>query len=146
MLEQALLDDLVAKVRPLLGQGKVADYIPALARVSPYKLGIAVTTIDGTTLGAGDWQEAFSIQSISKVFSLTGAMMLYEEREIWSRVGKEPSGHSFNSLVQVELERGIPRNPFINAGALVIADLLQSRLGAPKQRMLEIVQIGRAHV
>lgn len=141
MLEQALLDDLVAKVRPLLGQGKVADYIPALARVSPHKLGIAVTTIDGTTLGAGDWQEAFSIQSISKVFSLTGAMMLYEEREIWSRVGKEPSGHSFNSLVQVELERGIPRNPFINAGALVIADLLQSRLGAPKQRMLEIVRM-----
>jgi glutaminase len=67
-------------------------------------------------------------------------LTLYKEEEIWHRVGKEPSGHSFNSLVQVELERGKPRNPFINAGALIIADLLQSRLGAPKQRMLEVVR------
>jgi glutaminase len=99
-----------------------------------------MTTIDGETIGAGDYLEPFSIQSISKVFSLTLALTLYEETEIWSRVGKEPSGHSFNSLVQVELERGKPRNPFINAGALVIADLLQSRLGAPKHRMLELVR------
>ncbi|MBW8184416.1 glutaminase B [Shewanella nanhaiensis] len=140
MPEQALLEQVVDKVRPLLGQGKVADYIPALANVNPKKLGIAVTTIDGTTIGAGDYLEPFSIQSISKVFSLTLALTLYEEHEIWSRVGKEPSGQSFNSLVQVELERGVPRNPFINAGALIIADLIQSRLGAPKHRMLEIVR------
>ncbi|MCI2961638.1 glutaminase B [Shewanella sp. N2AIL] len=140
MPELALLEEVVDKVRPLLGQGKVADYIPALASVDAGKLGIAVTTIDGETLGAGDYLEPFSIQSISKVFSLTLALTLYEEAEIWSRVGKEPSGHSFNSLVQVELERGKPRNPFINAGALVIADLLQSRLGAPKHRMLELVR------
>ena len=140
MPELALLEEVVEKVRPLLGQGKVADYIPALASVDAGKLGIAVTTIDGETLGAGDYLEPFSIQSISKVFSLTLALTLYEEAEIWSRVGKEPSGHSFNSLVQVELERGKPRNPFINAGALVIADLLQSRLGAPKHRMLELVR------
>jgi glutaminase len=136
----ALLEEVVEKVRPLLGQGKVANYIPALASVDAGKLGIAVTTVDGETLGAGDYLEPFSIQSISKVFSLTLALTLYEEAEIWSRVGKEPSGHSFNSLVQVELERGKPRNPFINAGALVIADLLQSRLGAPKHRMLELVR------
>ncbi|WP_394392031.1 glutaminase B [Shewanella woodyi] len=140
MPEQALLEQVVDKVRPLLGQGKVADYIPALASVNPKKLGIAVTTIDGATIGAGDYLEPFSIQSISKVFSLTLALTLYEEHEIWSRVGKEPSGQSFNSLVQVELERGVPRNPFINAGALIIADLIQSRLGAPKHRMLEIVR------
>ncbi|NRD75013.1 glutaminase B [Shewanella sp. VB17] len=140
MLEQALLDEVIEKVRPLIGQGKVADYIPALANVNPNKLGIAVTTNDGVTIGAGDHLEPFSIQSISKVFSLTLALTLYDEQEIWSRVGKEPSGQSFNSLVQVELERGVPRNPFINAGALVIADLLQSRLGAPKHRMLEIVR------
>lgn len=136
----ALLEEVVDKVRPLLGQGKVANYIPALANVNPHKLAIAVTTIEGETLGAGDYLEPFSIQSISKVFSLTLALTLYEETEIWSRVGKEPSGHSFNSLVQVELERGKPRNPFINAGALIIADLLQSRLGAPKHRMLELVR------
>ncbi|MEL4254095.1 glutaminase B [Shewanella xiamenensis] len=140
MPETALLEEVVDKVRPLLGQGKVANYIPALANVDAGKLGIAVTTIDGETIGAGDYLEPFSIQSISKVFSLTLALTLYEETEIWSRVGKEPSGHSFNSLVQVELERGKPRNPFINAGALVIADLLQSRLGAPKHRMLELVR------
>ncbi|MEC4728227.1 glutaminase B [Shewanella sp. D64] len=140
MPEQALLEQVVEKVRPLLGQGKVADYIPALANVNPNKLGIAVTTIDGTTIGAGDYLEPFSIQSISKVFSLTLTLTLYEESEIWSRVGKEPSGQSFNSLVQVELEKGLPRNPFINAGALVIADLLQARLGAPKHRMLEVVR------
>jgi glutaminase len=140
MPEQALLEQVVEKVRPLLGQGKVADYIPALANVDSNKLGIAVTTIDGTTIGAGDYLEPFSIQSISKVFSLTLALTLYEESEIWSRVGKEPSGQSFNSLVQVELEKGLPRNPFINAGALIIADLLQARLGAPKHRMLEVVR------
>ena len=140
MPELALLEQVVDKVRPLLGQGKVADYIPALAGVNPNKIGIAVTTIDGTTIGAGDYLEPFSIQSISKVFSLTLALTLYEEQEIWSRVGKEPSGQSFNSLVQVELERGLPRNPFINAGALVIADLLQTRLGAPKHRMIELIR------
>lgn len=140
MPETALLEEVVDRVRPLLGQGKVANYIPALANIDPGKLDIAVTTIDGETIGAGDYLEPFSIQSISKVFSLTLALTLYEETEIWSRVGKEPSGHSFNSLVQVELERGKPRNPFINAGALVIADLLQSRLGAPKHRMLELVR------
>ncbi|WP_076407869.1 glutaminase B [Shewanella sp. UCD-KL12] len=140
MPELALLEQVVEKVRPLLGQGKVADYIPALANVNPNKIGIAVTSVDGTTIGAGDYLEPFSIQSISKVFSLTLALTLYEEEEIWSRVGKEPSGQSFNSLVQVELERGLPRNPFINAGALVIADLLQARLGAPKHRMIELIR------
>ncbi|MBR9728231.1 glutaminase B [Shewanella intestini] len=140
MPEIALLQDAVDIVRPLLGQGKVANYIPALAEVNPNKLAIAVTSIDGTTIGAGDYLEPFSIQSISKVFSLTMALNLYQEDEIWSRVGKEPSGHSFNSLVQVELERGKPRNPFINAGALVIADLLQARLSAPKHRMLDKVR------
>ncbi|MBB1269256.1 glutaminase B [Shewanella sp. SR44-3] len=140
MADKALLEHVVEQVRPLLGKGKVADYIPALASVCPSKIAIAITTMDGNTIGAGDYLEPFSIQSISKVFSLTASLGLYEEREIWHRVGKEPSGHSFNSLVQVELERGKPRNPFINAGALVIADLLQSRLGAPKQRMLEIVR------
>ncbi|WP_418357319.1 glutaminase B [Shewanella basaltis] len=140
MPEQLLLQEAVDKVRSLLGKGNVAGYIPALANVNPNKIGIAITTIDGTTIGAGDYHEPFSIQSISKVFSLTLALNLYTEDEIWHRVGKEPSGHSFNSLVQVELERGKPRNPFINAGALIIADLLQARLGAPKHRMLEVVR------
>ncbi|CFW58198.1 TPA: glutaminase B [Yersinia enterocolitica] len=139
-LDNTLLADILQQVRPLIGQGKVADYIPALAEVSTDKLGIAVCTLDGTIYQAGDANERFSIQSISKVLSLTLALSRYCEQEIWQRVGKEPSGQPFNSLVQLELEKGKPRNPFINPGALVVCDMLQSRLSAPKQRMLEVVR------
>ncbi|MCW8347820.1 MULTISPECIES: glutaminase B [Vibrio] len=138
---QQILSQIVSEVRPLIGQGKVADYIPALARVANDKIGIAVCTNDGEIICSGDAEEAFSIQSISKALSLTLAMMLYKPEEIWQRVGKEPSGQAFNSLIQLEMEHGIPRNPFINAGAIVVADLLQSRLSAPKQRMLEFVRL-----
>ncbi|HHR6130804.1 TPA: glutaminase B [Providencia alcalifaciens] len=135
-----LLHDILEQVRPLIGQGKVADYIPALGGIPSHHLGIAVHTAEGDIFTAGDARKRFSVQSISKVLSLTLAMTRYEEQEIWSRVGKEPSGLPFNSLIQIEMEKGIPRNPFINAGAIVIADMLQSRLSAPKQRMLEFVR------
>ncbi|MFB9998863.1 MULTISPECIES: glutaminase B [Providencia] len=135
-----LLHDILDQVRPLIGQGKVANYIPALGCVPSHHLGIAVYTAEGDIFTAGDARIRFSVQSISKVLSLTLAMTRYEEQEIWSRVGKEPSGLPFNSLIQIEMEKGIPRNPFINAGAIVIADMLQSRLSAPKQRMLEFVR------
>ncbi|WP_435953682.1 glutaminase B [Dryocola sp. BD626] len=139
-LDNQLLEDILAQVRPLIGKGKVADYIPALAEVPADKLAIAVCTVGGEVFCAGDAQERFSIQSISKVLSLALAMGRYEEDEIWRRVGKEPSGQPFNSLLQLELEQGKPRNPFINAGALVVCDMLQTRLSAPKQRMLEVVR------
>lgn len=137
---EALLNEILDEVRPLIGKGKVADYIPALATVPANKLGIAVCYNDGEIIQAGDSEERFSIQSISKVLSLTLAMTLYKPEEIWQRVGKEPSGHAFNSLIQLELENGIPRNPFINAGALIVSDLLHSRLSAPQYRMLELVR------
>lgn len=139
-LNNALLADMLDRARPLIGQGKVASYIPALAQVPGNKLGVAVTTVDGERFFAGDATERFSIQSISKVLSLTLAMTRYDEEEIWSRVGKDPSGQPFNSLVQLELEQGKPRNPFINAGALVVCDMLQARLSSPRQRMLEVVR------
>ncbi|XAW89790.1 glutaminase B [Vibrio sp. CDRSL-10 TSBA] len=135
-----ILADILDEVRPLIGQGKVADYIPALAQVPNDKLGIAVYTNQGEVITAGDAHEGFSIQSISKALSLTLAMNLYQPDELWRRVGKEPSGQAFNSLIQLEMEQGIPRNPFINAGAIVIADLLQSRLSAPRQRLLEFAR------
>lgn len=135
-----ILADILDEVRPLIGQGKVADYIPALARVANHKLGIAVYTNQGDVITAGDAHEGFSIQSISKALSLTLAMNLYQPDELWRRVGKEPSGQAFNSLIQLEMEQGIPRNPFINAGAIVVADLLQSRLSAPRQRLLEFAR------
>lgn len=135
-----LLNDILEQVRPLIGKGKVANYIPALACVPNDKLAIAVYTNDGKVVKAGDADEPFSIQSISKVMSLTLAMGLYESEEIWRRVGKEPSGQAFNSMIQLEVEQGIPRNPFINAGAIVVADMLQSRLSAPRQRLLEFAR------
>lgn len=139
LFSNQLLNDILDQVRPLIGQGAVADYIPALAKVSPHQLGIAVHTAEGELYGRKMLKLVFD-QSISKVLSLTLAMTRYEEDEIWSRVGKEPSGLPFNSLIQIEMEKGIPRNPFINAGAIVITDMLQSRLSAPKQRMLEFVR------
>ncbi|GAM67411.1 glutaminase [Vibrio sp. JCM 19236] len=143
-----ILQDILEEVTPLIGQGKVADYIPALAKVSNHKLGIAVYTNEGEVLKAGDADEAFSIQSISKALSLTMAMRLYEQPEIWARVGKEPSGQAFNSMIQLEMEQGVPRNPFINAGAIIIADLLNCRLSAPRQYLLEFVRelSGDSHI
>jgi len=136
---QSILEQIIDDVRPLLGRGKVADYIPELAKVSGQKLGIAVCTTDGTIYQAGDAAEPFSIQSMSKVLGLTLAINRYGD-DLWQRVGKEPSGQAFNSLAQLEYERGIPRNPFINAGALLITDVLVSRLSAPKHRMQDLVR------
>ena len=120
---QAVLTEVWDAVRPVLGRGRVATYIPALAAVDPSRFGMALATVDGDLYGVGDWREPFSIQSISKVFTL--ALALSRDGDaLWKRVGKEPSGNPFNSLVQLEYEQGIPRNPFINAGALVITDRL----------------------
>lgn len=123
---QAILDDIDAAIRPLLGQeGRVANYIPALARVPAARFGIALRCCDGREAAAGDADAPFSIQSISKLFSLTLAMQLLGEA-LWQRIGREPSGNPFNSLVQLEHEQGVPRNPLINAGAIAVADRLVS--------------------
>lgn len=133
-----VLDEAVAGASTAFEQGHVATYIPALARVPAHKLGVSGARMDGSVTGAGDHAEAFSIQSISKVFTLTLAMRAMAE-DLWSRVGREPSGNPFNSLVQLEYERGRPRNPFINAGALVVADGMLSSYDHPKERLLEFV-------
>jgi glutaminase len=118
---QAVVDEVLADAATYRGHGFVASYIPALAKVDPNKLGIAVTLADGRTYGAGDANEAFSIQSISKVFMLALALGRVKAA-LWNRVGREPSGSPFNSIVQLEAEKGKPRNPLINAGALVVTD------------------------
>src|SRR5689334_13750552 len=123
-----LLRQVLADVEAERGAGRVASYIPILAGVDPRKLGIALATVDGEVFGAGDCDEPFSIQSVSKVFML--ALVLARDGDaLWQRVGREPSGNAFNSLIQLELERGIPRNPFLNAGALVLIDRLLSLAG-----------------
>ncbi len=118
------------------GRGRVADYIPALARIDPQHFGLAVVTCTGETATTGDAGVKFSIQSISKVFTLTMAL----ERlggALWQRVGHEPSGSAFNSIVQLEQEKGIPRNPLINAGALAVTDALLDR-GNPAATIADI--------
>ncbi|ARU04105.1 glutaminase [Comamonas serinivorans] len=127
---QPVLDGIVAALAPLAGaEGKVADYIPALACISPQHLGLALRTCEGAASQAGEGAQPFSVQSISKVFTLTLAMRHLDERELWQRIGVEPSGTAFNSLVQLEFEGGKPRNPFINAGAIAVADRLVSVYG-----------------
>ena len=131
--------------RPAAAGGKVADYIPQLRKLDPDLFGLAVIELDGTEHVVGDVDIAFPIQSMSKVFSLILAMQKIGgeravRREIWERVGREPSGDPFNSLVQLEHECGIPRNPMINAGALVIVDLLIEHCDDPLASILELVQ------
>ncbi len=136
---QTLLDDLVSEAAPFAAQGRVADYIPALAKVDPSRFGLALATVEGELVGSGDWQVPFSLQSVSKVFAL--ALVLAKDGEaLWQRVGREPSGNPFNSLVQLEYEKGIPRNPFINAGALVLIDRLISLEGDPFTVLCEFLR------
>lgn len=122
---QNILEEIQNEIQPLLDEGKVASYIPALANVDDKKFAMSIMMFDGTTYNIGDTDFKFSIQSISKVFTFTLALNYYG-RELYKRVGHEPSGDPFNSLVQLEYENGIPRNPFINAGAIVTADTLVS--------------------
>ena len=120
---QAILDSIYTELQPRIGEGKVADYIPELAKIDPAQFGLSVVTVDGKVYSVGDAAVPFSIQSISKVFMLTLALGKVGEG-LWKRVGREPSGNSFNSIVQLEQEAGIPRNPFINAGAIAVADVV----------------------
>jgi glutaminase len=118
----AIVADIVAAMAEADERGTVASYIPELAKVDPGQFGIAIATADGRLLTGGDADMGFSIQSISKVFALTLALGKVGD-QLWDRVGREPSGNAFNSIVQLEHEHGIPRNPFINAGAIVVADV-----------------------
>lgn len=135
----AVLRRIADEIAPLVGQGKVADYIPRLARVPPDRFGMALATLDGQVLRVGDADEAFSIQSISKVFTLTMALEAVGDA-LWQRVGREPSGSAFNSLVQIERENGIPRNPLINAGAHVVADVILSHYELAREQLLAFVR------
>ncbi len=122
---QTILDEIQQEIQPLLGLGKVANYIPALAKVDPNQFAMSITLFDGTQYSVGDADTLFSIQSISKVFTFTLALKFYS-KSLYERIGIEPSGNPFNSLVQLEYEHGKPRNPFINAGAINVTDTLIS--------------------
>ena len=134
-----ILENVYQKITPIENIGELATYIPELATIDSEKFGVHISTISHTNFGLGNFQEKFSIQSISKVLSLCLAYKHLGE-SIWNRLGVEPSGNSFNSLVQLETDNGIPRNPFINAGAIVIADILISSLVNPKEDLLSFIK------
>ncbi|RUO56468.1 glutaminase B [Pseudidiomarina homiensis] len=122
-----------------VNDGKVADYIPALAEVKSDYCALTVATLDGQVTSVGDATATFSIQSISKIFGLMLAMERMSD-SLWERVQMEPSGQPFNSIVQLEWERGIPRNPMINAGAILVSDVLVSHYSASKSAVLSMVR------
>ncbi len=135
---QQILNQIEAELSAKKSTGKVASYIPELAKIDPEKFGMHLHCINSGHYYFGSNNERFSIQSISKVFALTQAMSLLGD-DLFKRVDVEPSGNPFNSLVQLEYERGVPRNPFINAGALVISDILISQLKNPKKDFLDFI-------
>lgn len=122
---QRVVTEIAEEMRQRPDRGDVATYIPELARADPARFGIAVIDAEGRVATGGDAEEPFSIQSISKVFTLTLALGRIGDR-LWRKVGREPSGSAFNSIVQLEYEKGVPRNPFINAGAIAVTDSILS--------------------
>jgi glutaminase len=136
---QNLINNIYDDILEIENKGKVANYIPELAKISADNFGVYYTSIDDQTAGKGDCKTLFSIQSIAKVLSLSLAYK-YEGDRIWKRVGVEPSGNPYNSLVQLEDENGIPRNPLINSGAIVICDILISRFEDPKKELLDFIK------
>lgn len=134
-----VLEEICAEVAPYVGSGKVADYIPGLAHVDPDQFGMAVAMNDGHVHAVGDSDTRFSVQSISKVFSLA-LVMAHDNDGIWQRISREPSGSPFNSLLQLDQEGGRPRNPFINAGALAVTDRLHHTTGDAAGAMREFVR------
>jgi glutaminase len=136
-----VIREIADEMRRRPDRGEVASYIPELARVDAKSFGLVVIDAEGNVAAAGDSETAFSIQSISKVFTLTLALGKVGDR-LWRRVGREPSGSAFNSIVQLEYERGIPRNPFINAGAIAVTDLILSG-HQPREVLGEILRFVR---
>jgi len=134
-----IFSEIASEFKEVDDLGAIANYIPELGKVDPTKLGVHLTTVDNQQYAFGDADEPFSIQSVAKVLSLTLALKIMGG-DLWSRVGVEPSGSPFNSLVQLEYEKGIPRNPFINAGAIVICDILVTCLDDPKEDLLAFIR------
>lgn len=134
-----IFEDIYTELSKVENKGNVAAYIPELSKIDPNKFGVQLTTVEGNHFAFGDWNERFSIQSIAKVFTYVLAYSRIKS-DLWDRVGVEPSGTAFNSLVQLENDKGIPRNPFINAGAIVICDILVSELESPKEDVLTFIR------
>ncbi|MCF8379714.1 MAG: glutaminase [Bacteroidales bacterium] len=134
-----IIEEVYQKIKSGDNKGKLATYIPELAKVNPNTFAVHLTTIDKQEYGIGEYEHKFSIQSIAKVLSLSLAFKIIGEK-LWERLGVEPSGSSFDSLAVLELNNGIPRNPLVNAGAMVICDVLITHLTNPKEEFLEFIR------
>jgi len=139
---QDLLTELAKAASANPDKGKVATYIPELAGIDLNQFGIAIALADGRVFTAGDADVPFSIQSVSKIFALALALGRVGD-QLWYRVGREPSGLSFDSILLLEREDGIPRNPFINAGALVTTDTYLAG-SSPREALGELLRFIRA--
>jgi glutaminase len=133
-----IFQEIYESLRHVEKSGQVATYIPELASMNPDHFGVQLMTVDGQEYGLAEDKIRFSIQSIAKVFSFVLAYARVKSN-IWERMDVEPAGTPFNSLVQLEHDKGIPRNPFINAGGIVVCDILVSELENPKQEILDFV-------
>ncbi len=127
------LESLAREGRVAAAGGRCAQYIPALSKADPRAVGIAVTMADGTLEEAGDSSLPFTIQSVSKAMALAYVVETLGEESVFARVGKEPSGDPFNSIIRLETSQaGKPFNPLINAGAIVVSSLMPGRTGRDK--------------
>ena len=136
---QKILDEIFREIESEKNTGQMPDYIPELKKIHPKKFGMSLSDLQGNTFSVGDFQEKFSLQSIAKVFAFT---LVYKElgSKVFERVGVEPSGNPFNSLIQLEQERGFPRNPLINAGALVVCDMIIENFDAPEKTLFDFIR------
>ncbi len=136
---QPIFRDIAAEAVPLWREGKVADYIPALGRVAAEQFSLSLATVDGKLYEMGDTATPFSIQSISKLFTLALALDLLGN-VVWDHLGRSPTNSAFNSLAWIETERGRPYNPFVNAGALAVTNLIIGRTATPTNAILHFVR------
>ncbi|MBL0848992.1 MAG: glutaminase [Candidatus Liberibacter ctenarytainae] len=120
---QEIINGIYSDIKPHIGQGRVVDYIPELGQVPSNQFGISLALPDGSVFSAGDADVFFSVQSISKVFLLTVTLKKVDE-DIWKRINREPFACSFDSIGQLEKGNGVPCNPFVNAGAIVMTDVI----------------------
>lgn len=120
---QVLLDETVQNFRHYAQDGRVASYIPELKKGDPRLAGVAIMTPTGL-FQAGDTRQAFTLQSISKVITLLVALEERGMEAVFAKVGSEPTGDSFNSIVKLETSEQKPLNPMINAGAIAVCSLI----------------------
>ncbi len=126
---RAVVEKALREARFEISKGKVATYIPELGRVNPNQLGICIIPVNGEMIKMGDCDTRFTIQSISKVFSFAAALELYGAERVFGRVGAEPTGEAFNSLIELEKKSNRPYNPLVNSGAIAVADMIQHEIG-----------------